>query len=169
MLFRCHGLLASSLPLFIITTTIKEDRSSCQPTGENYKGQHGKVGVVGGCREYTGAPYFAAQSALRVGADLSWVFCTQSAGPTVKSYSPELIVLPVLLEKDVFGKEVRQLGGAEGGGADVQHMPFSIFWVAEFGMLGMNPPSFHRAISMHDMLHTVLSASCATCMHGLLL
>lgn len=36
-------------------------------TADSYKGQSGKVGVMGGCREYTGAPYFAAMSALRVG------------------------------------------------------------------------------------------------------
>lgn len=35
-------------------------------TADSYKGQSGKVGVIGGCREYTGAPYFAAMSALRV-------------------------------------------------------------------------------------------------------
>lgn len=32
----------------------------------NYKGQAGRVGVVGGSLEYTGAPYFAGISALRV-------------------------------------------------------------------------------------------------------
>ena len=34
--------------------------------GQNYKGQHGKIGIIGGCREYTGAPYFAAISATKV-------------------------------------------------------------------------------------------------------
>lgn len=52
--------------------------------------------MVGGCQEYTGAPYFAAISALKVGADLSHVFCTREAAPVIKSYSPELIVHPVL-------------------------------------------------------------------------
>ena len=65
---------------------------------DKYKGQAGKVGVLGGCQEYTGAPYFAAISALRVGADLSHVFCAKGAGPVIKSYSPELIVHPYLLE-----------------------------------------------------------------------
>lgn len=31
-----------------------------------YKGQCGKIAVIGGSREYTGAPYFAAISALKV-------------------------------------------------------------------------------------------------------
>uniref|UniRef100_A0A0D3B1X2 ATP-dependent (S)-NAD(P)H-hydrate dehydratase n=1 Tax=Brassica oleracea var. oleracea TaxID=109376 RepID=A0A0D3B1X2_BRAOL len=55
-----------------------------------------KIAVIGGCREYTGAPYFAAISALKIGADLSHVFCTKDAAPVIKSYSPELIVHPVL-------------------------------------------------------------------------
>nr|GLL46624.1 ATP-dependent (S)-NAD(P)H-hydrate dehydratase-like [Ipomoea trifida] len=63
-----------------------------------HKGQAGKIAVVGGCREYTGAPYFSAISALKIGADLSHVFCTKDAAPVIKSYSPELIVHPILEE-----------------------------------------------------------------------
>uniref|UniRef100_A0A8D0VC51 ATP-dependent (S)-NAD(P)H-hydrate dehydratase n=1 Tax=Sus scrofa TaxID=9823 RepID=A0A8D0VC51_PIG len=69
-------------------------------TTKKHKGQDGRIGVVGGCREYTGAPYFAAISALKVGADLSHVFCTQEAAPVIKAYSPELIVHPVLDSPD---------------------------------------------------------------------
>ncbi|XP_063809239.1 ATP-dependent (S)-NAD(P)H-hydrate dehydratase isoform X1 [Pseudophryne corroboree] len=65
-------------------------------TSKKHKGQDGKIGIVGGCQEYTGAPYFAAISALKVGADLSQVFCTKDAASVIKSYSPELIVHPVL-------------------------------------------------------------------------
>ena len=63
-----------------------------------HKGQAGKIGVVGGCEEYTGAPYFAAMSALRMGADLAHVFCAEGAGHVIKSYSPELIVHPYMRE-----------------------------------------------------------------------
>ncbi|KAM4796960.1 ATP-dependent (S)-NAD(P)H-hydrate dehydratase isoform 2-T2 [Rhinophrynus dorsalis] len=63
---------------------------------KKHKGQDGKIGIIGGCKEYTGAPYFAAISALKVGADLSHVFCTKDAATVIKSYSPELIVHPVL-------------------------------------------------------------------------
>uniref|UniRef100_W5MRK7 ATP-dependent (S)-NAD(P)H-hydrate dehydratase n=1 Tax=Lepisosteus oculatus TaxID=7918 RepID=W5MRK7_LEPOC len=65
-------------------------------TSKKHKGQDGRVGIIGGCQEYTGAPYFAAISALKVGADLSHVFCTKDAATVIKSYSPELIVHPVL-------------------------------------------------------------------------
>ena len=45
---------------------------------------------------YTGAPYFSAISALKSGADLVHVFCEREAATVIKSYSPELIVHPVL-------------------------------------------------------------------------
>ncbi|XP_039082610.1 ATP-dependent (S)-NAD(P)H-hydrate dehydratase isoform X3 [Hyaena hyaena] len=78
-------------------STLQLVRSIIPPlTAQKHKGQDGRIGVVGGCQEYTGAPYFAAISALKVGADLSHVFCTREAAPVIKSYSPELIVHPVL-------------------------------------------------------------------------
>ncbi|GAB0091538.1 ATP-dependent (S)-NAD(P)H-hydrate dehydratase [Sergentomyia squamirostris] len=69
-----------------------------------HKGQAGRIGIVGGSVEYTGAPYFAGISALRVGADLVHVFCCQSAATVIKSYSPELIVHPVLDEHCAMAK-----------------------------------------------------------------
>jgi ATP-dependent NAD(P)H-hydrate dehydratase len=60
------------------------------------KGSHGKIAVIGGSFEYTGAPYYAALSALRTGADLVWIFCSEEAAIPIKSYSPEPIVLPIL-------------------------------------------------------------------------
>lgn len=65
-------------------------------THELHKGQCGRIGVFGGCTMYTGAPYFAAISALKSGADLVHVFCEREAGQVIKTYSPELIVHPVL-------------------------------------------------------------------------
>ena len=78
-----------------------------------HKGQAGKIGVIGGCAEYTGAPYFAAMSALRLGADLAHVFCSRGAAPVIKAYSPELIVHPYLLE----GGDL-QAGVTDGGGLE---------------------------------------------------
>ncbi|MCH86387.1 ATP-dependent (S)-NAD(P)H-hydrate dehydratase, partial [Trifolium medium] len=68
-----------------------------------------KIAVIGGCREYTGAPYFAAISALKIGADLSHVFCTKDAAPVIKSYSPELIVHPVLEESYSVREEDKKI------------------------------------------------------------
>ncbi|KAI9152538.1 hypothetical protein H9P43_009330 [Blastocladiella emersonii ATCC 22665] len=67
---------------------------------ELYKGQCGRVAVIGGCEEYTGAPYFSAMASLKLGADLSHVICDVTAGPVIKSYSPELIVHPYLRTSD---------------------------------------------------------------------
>lgn len=61
-----------------------------------HKGQAGRIGVIGGSKEYTGAPYFAAISSLKTGADLSYIFCSADSSPVIKSYSPELIVYPIL-------------------------------------------------------------------------
>ncbi|XP_068140987.1 ATP-dependent (S)-NAD(P)H-hydrate dehydratase [Drosophila tropicalis] len=65
-------------------------------TSEKYKGQYGRIGVIGGSLKYTGAPYFAAISSMRVGADLAHIFCPSNAATSIKSYSPDLIVHPVL-------------------------------------------------------------------------
>lgn len=77
-------------------------------TYELHKGQAGRIGVIGGCKNYTGAPYFAAISALKVGCDLAHVFCTQDASLVIKSYSPELIVHPVL-DHESFPSEISSL------------------------------------------------------------
>uniref|UniRef100_A0A0R3PX86 ATP-dependent (S)-NAD(P)H-hydrate dehydratase n=1 Tax=Angiostrongylus costaricensis TaxID=334426 RepID=A0A0R3PX86_ANGCS len=60
------------------------------------KGSCGKLGVIGGSIEYTGAPFFAAISALKLGADIVHVMCAPEAVSSIKSYSPELIVCPGL-------------------------------------------------------------------------
>lgn len=73
-------------------------------TSKLHKGQCGRIGVIGGSLEYTGAPYFAAISALKLGADLVYVFCTNDAAPVIKSYSPELIVNPLLSEENAVDK-----------------------------------------------------------------
>ncbi|XP_058464056.1 ATP-dependent (S)-NAD(P)H-hydrate dehydratase isoform X1 [Malaya genurostris] len=91
--------------LFIRQITMSENKPPLLERARNivpglepgrHKGQAGRIGVVGGSMEYTGAPYFAAISALKVGADLVHVFCPQAAAQVIKSYSPELIVHPLL-------------------------------------------------------------------------
>lgn len=69
-----------------------------------HKGQHGRIGVVGGCHLYTGAPYYAAMASLRAGAELASVFTAPSAAQAIKTYSPELMVVP---EYDIDGWEER--------------------------------------------------------------
>ena len=60
------------------------------------KGDCGRIAIFGGCVLHSGAAYIAAISALKTGADLVHVFCEKDAGPVISSYSPEIIVQPVL-------------------------------------------------------------------------
>ncbi|GAN09462.1 ribokinase-like protein [Mucor ambiguus] len=67
---------------------------------EMHKGQAGRVGVVGGSEEYTGAPYYSGITSLKVGVDLCHIFCSPGASTAIKSYSPDLIVHPYLRTQD---------------------------------------------------------------------
>ncbi|KAJ1733431.1 hypothetical protein LPJ61_001555, partial [Coemansia biformis] len=69
-------------------------------TADLHKGDCGRVAAIGGCEEYTGAPYFVASAALRLGSDLAHVVCEKDAGTVIKSYSPDLIVHPYLRSVD---------------------------------------------------------------------
>lgn len=76
---------------------------------DRHKGQAGRLGVLGGSADYTGAPYFAAMAALRTGADMVHVFCPSAAATAIKSYSPELMVHPLLDAKDAVAEMCQRL------------------------------------------------------------
>ncbi|KAF9879696.1 hypothetical protein CkaCkLH20_02507 [Colletotrichum karsti] len=61
-----------------------------------HKGQLGRVAVLGGSVDYTGAPYFSAMASARLGCDMSHVICTPGAAATIKTYSPNLMVHPLM-------------------------------------------------------------------------
>ncbi|KAF4988465.1 hypothetical protein FDECE_15057 [Fusarium decemcellulare] len=61
-----------------------------------HKGQLGRVAVIGGSENYTGAPYFSAMASARLGCDMSHVICTPAAATVIKSYSPNLMVHPLM-------------------------------------------------------------------------
>lgn len=89
-----------------------------------YKGSMGRIGVVGGefvhcegleasdcldnwplgSRDYTGAPFYAADSALKFGADLAFIFCSKEASGPIKSYSPEVMVVPCYNDDDMYAE-----------------------------------------------------------------
>eukprot|EP01032_Pedospumella_encystans_P016507 gene16507-18834_t len=79
----------------------------------SHKGTMGRVGVVGGSKDYCGAPYYAAVSALKFGADLSWVYCSQEAAIPIKSYSPELMVTPFYDDKRLGDSNSEHLQGTK--------------------------------------------------------
>lgn len=66
----------------------------------SHKGDFGAILIVGGSRQYSGAPAFAALAALRTGADLTTVIAPRSAAMPVKSIWPDVISVP--LESDDF-------------------------------------------------------------------
>ncbi|POR31283.1 ATP-dependent (S)-NAD(P)H-hydrate dehydratase [Tolypocladium paradoxum] len=61
-----------------------------------HKGQLGRIAVIGGSEDYTGAPYFSAMASARLGCDMSHVICTPGAGAVIKTYSPNLMVHPLM-------------------------------------------------------------------------
>ncbi|EIW70485.1 hypothetical protein TREMEDRAFT_29037 [Tremella mesenterica DSM 1558] len=65
-------------------------------SGKLHKGQAGRIGVLGGSGDYSGAPFFSSMGALRFGADLAHVICEPGAGAVIKTYSPDLIVHGIL-------------------------------------------------------------------------
>ncbi|CDW54927.1 ATP dependent (S) NAD(P)H hydrate dehydratase [Trichuris trichiura] len=67
-----------------------------QMSFKRQKGSYGKICIIGGSFEYTGAPYFSAISAMKTGADWAPIVCHPTAAPVIKSYSPELTVYPSL-------------------------------------------------------------------------
>ncbi|CEH17799.1 Predicted sugar kinase [Ceraceosorus bombacis] len=68
-------------------------------TSEAHKGQAGRVGIVGGSADYSGAPFFAAMTSMRLGCDMSFNICSPDAGHVIKTYSPDLIVMTLLRQE----------------------------------------------------------------------
>lgn len=61
-----------------------------------HKGQAGRVAVIGGSEDYTGAPYFSAHACALMGCDLTHVVCEPNAAAVIKTYTPNLMVHPYL-------------------------------------------------------------------------
>jgi len=59
---------------------------------EAYKGEHGRVLVIGGGKNYSGAPALTALAALTTGVDIVIVATPSSVADAIRSYSPNLIV-----------------------------------------------------------------------------
>ena len=66
---------------------------------DTHKGDNGKVLVIGGSKEYHGAPIYASLAASYL-SDLVYVASPKKCAKVIKSYSPDFIVFPT--EKDHF-------------------------------------------------------------------
>ncbi|KAF9699647.1 hypothetical protein EKO04_002172 [Ascochyta lentis] len=83
-----------------------------------HKGQLGRVGVIGGSEDYTGAPYFSAMASAKLGCDMSHVICEPGAAAVIKTYSPNLMVHPIMRQE----KNVAQSESADSVSAEVVSM-----------------------------------------------
>ena len=61
---------------------------------------------MGGSFEFTGAPYYSAIAALKIGADMAHIFCSKTASHSIKAYSPEVIVHPLFTLSDEMERRV---------------------------------------------------------------
>ncbi len=66
----------------------------------SHKGTFGKVVIIAGSRQYTGAPILAAHGALRVGAGLVTVGVPEPFNTTVTTSLPEAIAIPLPVTQD---------------------------------------------------------------------
>jgi ATP-dependent NAD(P)H-hydrate dehydratase len=97
VLLIAHRLMSGMASNIVNSDVIK----NCKPlipelSYSKHKGESGRIGIFGGSKDFTGAPYYAGMSALRTGADLVFIFCAHAASQPIKSYSPELMVVPFL-------------------------------------------------------------------------
>ncbi|MGA9744400.1 MAG: NAD(P)H-hydrate dehydratase [Nitrososphaeraceae archaeon] len=74
------------------------------------KGENGIVLVVGGSSIYHGAPLLASLAALRAGTDLVYTGVPRSITTTLRSYSPNVIALPMPADRLTVGSANRLLG-----------------------------------------------------------
>ncbi|MBT3463594.1 NAD(P)H-hydrate dehydratase [archaeon] len=63
---------------------------------KEYKGQNGKVLIIGGSKEYTGAPYLSAMAAMRTGIDLVTICAPEKTAWAINHYSPDMITRKLL-------------------------------------------------------------------------
>ncbi|MDF1539562.1 MAG: NAD(P)H-hydrate dehydratase [Candidatus Thorarchaeota archaeon] len=70
---------------------------------DSHKGDFGRILVVGGSDVYSGAPALAGIAALTTGADLVTILAPEPVVPTIRSYSPNLMVQS--LGTDIFNSE----------------------------------------------------------------
>ncbi|GJN73147.1 hypothetical protein PLICBS_007223 [Purpureocillium lilacinum] len=84
-----------------------------------HKGQLGRVAVIGGSEDYTGAPYFSAMASARLGCDMSHVICTPGAAAVIKTYSPNLMVHPLMRQSPPESSQQQQQRGSD---SDAEHV-----------------------------------------------
>lgn len=59
---------------------------------DTHKGEFGRILVIGGSKNYSGAPAYASLSCIHFGCDLVITFVPEIIGDVIRSYSPNMIV-----------------------------------------------------------------------------
>jgi NAD(P)H-hydrate epimerase len=59
---------------------------------DNYKGQFGRMLVIGGSKNYSGAPAYTSLTGINFGIDLVITYVPEVIGDVLRSYSPNMIV-----------------------------------------------------------------------------
>jgi hydroxyethylthiazole kinase-like uncharacterized protein yjeF len=59
---------------------------------DNHKGEFGRVLVIGGSKNYSGAPTYSSLACINFGCDLVITYVPEVIGDVVRSYSPNMIV-----------------------------------------------------------------------------
>ncbi|MEM3373817.1 MAG: NAD(P)H-hydrate dehydratase [Candidatus Woesearchaeota archaeon] len=66
---------------------------------KEHKGENGKVLVIGGSKDYVGAPAFVGLAALATGVDIVTICAPEKVAWTINCYSPDLITKKFLGEE----------------------------------------------------------------------
>lgn len=76
-----------------------------RPSLKSHKGENGKLLIIGG-GPYSGAPSLSALAALRTGVDLVYIASPKKVSSIIASYSPNLIIKPLLSEEYITSKDI---------------------------------------------------------------
>lgn len=71
----------------------KKDLALNKRRPDSHKGDNGRVLIIGGSKDYVGAPAIAGMAALRAGCDIAVVAAPEKVAWAINSYSPDLITI----------------------------------------------------------------------------
>ena len=95
----------------VLSITQDYIKNHVTPRDQNSKkGDNGIVLVIGGSTLYHGAPLLASLSALRAGADLVYTAVPKIIVNAIRSYSPNVIALPMTDSSLIIGKGGQDVG-----------------------------------------------------------
>ncbi|KAI9903017.1 hypothetical protein N3K66_002369 [Trichothecium roseum] len=124
-----------------------------------HKGQLGRVAVIGGSQDYTGAPYFSAIASAKLGCDMSHVICTPGAGAVIKTYSPNLMVHPLMQQQQQQQQQQEQQSAPDVKGGDAEEIASPIIDMLPRLHVLVAGPGLGRDPLMHDTVALVVGAA----------